>query len=97
MECAMVTIADGEWIADIKAKTCTHFIKKIVVTFEKSGNAYLGKINDMPIELMSEWAEKPSGERYLIQAVEDAEKVYIRAMAETSFENQMGKNSGEIQ
>jgi hypothetical protein len=93
----VVTIASGGWIADIRVKACTNYIKKIVVTFEKRGNAYLGKVKDMPIELMSRWTAKPDGERHLIRAVEEAKGVFIRALAETSVENKMGKYSGEIQ
>jgi hypothetical protein len=49
----------------------------------------------MPIDLMSKWAGKPDGERNLIRIVEEAEEVFLRALTETVFENNMGNNSGE--
>ena len=75
----MVKIANGEWIADLGSMSCWNCVNKIVVTFEKSGKTLIGKINDIPIELMKKWAAEPQGERHIKKAVMEAEEAFLRA------------------
>ena len=72
----MVTIAQGEWIADLGAMVCRNSNNGIVVCFEKSGKAYLGKIKDMPMEVMQHWAMLKNGDRLIQKSVMEAEKVF---------------------
>ena len=53
-----------------------------MVGFEKQGNTLLGKIKDMPIELMAQWAKEGHGEREIQKAVMEAEEVFLRAYFE---------------
>jgi hypothetical protein len=87
----MVTIANGEWIADLGNKTCWNIRTKMVVEFQKSGKAYVGKIENMPIELMSKWAAEPHGERRIQKAVEEAEDVFLRALFENKIEDRKNR------
>jgi hypothetical protein len=48
----MITIANGEWIADLGAMTCRNINTGMVVEFQKSGITYVGEIKDMPVEIM---------------------------------------------
>jgi hypothetical protein len=50
----MVTIACGEWIADLGNMTCWNINTKIVVEMQKSGKTYIGEIKNFPIELMGD-------------------------------------------
>jgi len=76
----MVTISD--WTADLEAMTCRNNINNIVVSFEKKGKTLIGKIKDMPIELVEKWAALPHGEENIKNAVMEAEDAFLRAYFE---------------
>jgi len=82
----MITITNGEWIADLGAMTCRNINTKMVVEFENKGKYFSGKIKDMPIELFSQWAKLKHGERLIQKAVMEAEEVYTRAFFESKIE-----------
>ena len=84
----MITIADGEWIADLGTMTCRNINNNIVIVFEKSGIGVNGKIKDVPMDLFTKWAADPHGERKIQQVVMEAEEVFLRAY----FESDMEKN-----
>ena len=48
---------DDDWQVNLEAMTCRNCTTGIEVVFEKNGKALIGKINDMPIELMQNLAE----------------------------------------
>ena len=81
----MVTITNGEWIADLRAMTCRNIINNIVVEFGKDLN---GKIKDIPMSLFTKWSADPHGERNIQKAVMEAEEVFLRAY----YENDIKKN-----
>jgi hypothetical protein len=78
----MVTIAGGNWIADMKAMRAWNIEDRIVVCFKKKGEALHGEIRDMPVELLGQWA----GEGHIRRAVEEAEEVFLRAYFERDIE-----------
>ena len=78
----MVHIASGEWLVDTEAMLCRNNRTNIVVGFEKSGEAYIGKIKDMPLELMVKLAKMKDGEKLIQKAVMDAEDVFLKEMFE---------------
>jgi len=86
----MVTIANGEWIADLGNLTCRNINTQMVVEFEKCGRTFRGKMRDMPIELMSQWAALENGDRLIINAITEAEEVFLRALAESRIEKKQG-------
>ena len=78
----MITTPSEEWVADFGTMTCRNINNQIVVVFEKKGNSLIGKINDMPIELMEKWAAIPHGENYMKKAVMEAEEIFLKAYFE---------------
>ena len=82
----MITIAQGEWIADLGAKLCRNINSRMVVCFEKQGKTLTGKIKDMPMELFQQWAMIPNGEKLIQKAVMEAEEVFLRAYFESDME-----------
>ena len=78
----MVHIASGKWVVDLGAMTCRNYNNNTVVGFERQGDVLIGKIKDMPLELMTQWAGEPHGERKVQQAVMDAEDVFLRSYFE---------------
>ena len=86
----MVTIANGKWIADLKAMTCRNYIEGITVVFRKEGNIFVGKIQDMPISLFAKWASMPNGEKKVAKIIFDAEDVFLRAYYESKNEEKKG-------
>jgi hypothetical protein len=86
----MISITDGKWIADLGAMACRDIENRIVVTFTRNGKAFEGKLQDIPVKLLEEWAALPDGEKYIRQAVEEAEEVFLRAWFETQIEKENG-------
>jgi hypothetical protein len=82
----MITIAGGNWIADLATMTCRNYANNIVVIFGKNGKTLQGKIKDIPMELFEKWAVEPNGERNIQNAVMEAEEVFLRAYFETELE-----------
>jgi len=79
----MVTITNGEWIADLGTMTCRNITNNIVVEFGKDLN---GKIKDIPMNLLTKWSADPHGERNIQKAVLEAEEVFLRAYYESDIE-----------
>jgi hypothetical protein len=86
-EQSMITITDGNWIADLATMTCWNYANNIVVSFEKNENILQGKIKDIPIDLFDIWAVEPDGAKCLKNAVMEAEEVFLRAFFETEIED----------
>jgi hypothetical protein len=75
----MTGISDGKWIIDFDAMTCRRVGYGVVVSIEKTGDSFRGKIQDMPVELMEKWACDPDGEWKLKEMVVEAEAVFTSA------------------
>jgi hypothetical protein len=88
----MISITTGKWIADLEAMTCRNIENRIVVTFTRKGKTFEGKLQDMPAELLERWAVLPGGEKYIRQAVEEAEEVFLRAWIEGRIEGDNKKD-----
>ena len=68
-----------KWKADLKAMACRNISNNIVVGFERKRGALIGKIKDMPFELLVEWSKKPNGVKLLKDAVLEAERTFFNA------------------
>ena len=88
----MVTIAQGEWIADLGAMLCRNINNGITVCFERHKKTFLGKIRYMPVELMEQRAMLANGEKLIQNAVMEAEEVFLRAYVESCIERNGIKN-----
>jgi hypothetical protein len=82
----MIRITDGKWIADLGNMSCRNIENRIAVTFTRRGKAFVGKLQDMPVELLERWAALPDGERRIRRVVEEAEDVFLRAWLERKIE-----------
>jgi hypothetical protein len=84
----MINITDGKWVADLGAMICLNIENRIVVSFKQNGNILEGKLQDMPVNLLEKWAALPQGEKYIRQAVEEAEEVFLRAWLEAKIKDE---------
>jgi len=64
------------------AMLCSNSLIKIVVGFVRNGETYIGKIKDMPLELMVRLAKMKDGDLLIQKAVLDAEEVFRKEMFE---------------
>jgi hypothetical protein len=87
----VVTIAGGEWIADLGNMTCWNINTKIVIEMHKSSKTYIEKVKEMPVQLMAEWAKFKHGEHRIKKAIEEADKVFLTALFESNIEQQEQK------
>ena len=82
----MNTIADDEWLIDLVAMTCRNKNSNITIGFEKKGKAIIGKVKDMPIEVMADWAESYDGAKLMQTVVLEAEEVFFDAYINNKLE-----------
>ena len=80
----MLTIVDDEWFIDTEAMICSNNLTNIVVGFVKSGETYIRKIKDMPLELTVRLAKMKDGDLLLQKTVLDAEEVFNKEMFESN-------------
>ena len=82
----METTASRYWIADLKTMTCKNVINEIVIGFKKLERDIIGKITYIPLVLLKEWGATPDGEKFIKNAVIEAEKVFLKAYFESKLE-----------
>jgi len=78
----MLRIVGDEWLIDTETLLCKNNYTEIVVKFEKIGEAYIGKIKDMPMELTIKLSKMKDGDKLLQKAVMDAEEIFNKEMFE---------------
>jgi len=78
----MLKIVDDEWLVDTEAMICSNSLTKIVVGFVRNGETYIGKIRDMPLELMVRLAKMKDGDLLIKKVVLDAEEVFLKKLYE---------------
>ena len=69
----------GNWQVDLNNFTCRNTENEIVIVFEKKGAALVGKIQYLPIRISAEWIKDSNGEKYIRNAVIEADEVFFRA------------------
>jgi hypothetical protein len=82
----MITKESREWITDLGAMTCQNYTWKITVAFEKQGEAFIGKISEMPENLSRKWAAIRNGDMILDKIVEEAKEIFSMAYFEHELE-----------
>ena len=82
---------DCEWVVDLEKMTCESIINKIVIEFEKEGETILGKIREMPFELVKklakEMTEKTDGYKPIKEAILEAEELFLHVYFEYMIES----------
>jgi hypothetical protein len=84
----MVNIISGEWLVDLGAMTCRNINNKIVVVFEKQGDAVICKISYIPENTLKKWPQTHARNDNIQKAIMEAEDVFLMAY----FENELEKN-----
>jgi hypothetical protein len=79
----MITPVKSEWVADLAAMTCWNTTNNIVVVFEKLERNLVGKIQNMPLELVKLWAADNLGYRNIRNAVMEAQEYFSKAYLES--------------
>jgi hypothetical protein len=82
----MIRITDGKWITDLGNMTCRNIENRVVVAFERNGKMVRGKIQDIPADVLAQWAGEAQGERCIQHMVEEAEEVFLRVWFERGIE-----------
>ncbi|MDR0313852.1 MAG: hypothetical protein LBI14_09670 [Treponema sp.] len=75
----MFNIVSGEWIPDLETMTCRNYTWRITVSFEKQGEALIGKISNMPDNLIRRCLYTENGFMILKKVVKEAEDVFFMA------------------
>jgi hypothetical protein len=83
----MDLLESGEWIADLGAMTCRNYTWNITVSFEKQGEAIIGKISVAPENLIKKWTSIGNGDKILQKIVKEAEEIFSMAY----YENELVK------
>jgi RNAse (barnase) inhibitor barstar len=78
----MVTEVSGEWVADLVTMTCRNTANNIVIVFEKLEKTLIGKIKNIPLELVNKWAKEKQGDKNIINAIKEAEEIFLEAYHE---------------
>lgn len=87
----MITVTNGEWIADLQTMTCRNIMNKVIVSFEIKGKFPQGKIQYIPMDLLSKLTIQPNGDEAIEKMVMEAEEVFMRAYFER--DNSVPSNS----
>jgi hypothetical protein len=81
----MQTVSNMDWIINLDEMTCHNINTDIVVGFEKKGDAFLGKIKDLPNNIYEQWAKKENGVSLLKNILTEAENVFLRIYSENDL------------
>jgi hypothetical protein len=85
----MVNIVNRDWIIDLGAMACRNISNKIVVSFEKKGDAVFVKMSYIPVNALEKWPETHERNENIEKALTEAEDVFLMAY----FENELEKNA----
>ena len=61
--------------------TCKNINTGMIVEVKPCGKAYEAKVKDMSMGLFAKWAKLENSERNVQKAIEEAEEVFLRAVA----------------
>jgi hypothetical protein len=82
----MIIAVNGEWVADTVNMTCRNTTNNIVVVFEKFESSLVGKIKNIPLDLVKKWTAEKLGDRNIRNMVTEAEKIFLKAYFESAIE-----------
>jgi hypothetical protein len=78
----MNNLDSGEWIPNLETMTCQNYSWRITVAFEKQGEVFVGKISNMPDNLIRRFLYMEDGFLILKKIVKEAEDVFCMAYYE---------------
>lgn len=68
-----------KWLIDLKTLTCQNRENKIVIVFEKKGNALQGQIKEIPLSLLNMWTQDPNINKLVRKTLIEADEVFFNA------------------
>jgi hypothetical protein len=74
-----------DWVINLENMTCQNINTDIVVGFEKKGDAFFGKIKDLPDKIYKQWAKNENGGSLLKDTLTKAEEVFLRGYKENDL------------
>jgi hypothetical protein len=83
----MITEVSGEWVADLVTMTCKNTKNNIVIIFKKIEGNLVGKIKDLPLKIISEWAVEGLEKTNIKNAVIEAEIIFLKAYLGSDIKN----------
>jgi len=74
-----------DWVINLEEMTCHNINTGIDFTFEKKGDAFIGKIKDLPDNIYEQWANNENGVGLLKIILTEAENVFLRIFLENDI------------
>jgi hypothetical protein len=81
----MQATSNMDWIVNLEEKTCHNINTDIVVVFEKTGDAFSGKIKELPDKIFEQWSKMENAGSLLKNIVTEAEDVFSRVFIENDL------------
>ena len=81
----MQTASNMDWVINLEEMTCHNINTGIDVIFEKKGDAFIGKIKDLPDNIYEQWANTENGVGLFKFIVTEAENVFLRIYIENDI------------
>jgi hypothetical protein len=81
----MQTDSNMDWVINLDEMTCHNINTGIDVIFEKKGDAFKGKIKDLPDNIYEQWANTENGVGLLKIILTEAENVFLRIYIESDI------------
>ena len=83
-----------KWLVDLKNFTCYNTENQIVISFEKKGNSFQGKIKEIPLVLLDTWTQNSDINKLFRKAFIEADEAFFKAYFANEIEKKNGK--GEL-
>jgi len=81
----MQTITNMDWIINLDDMTCQNINTDIVIGIEKAGDAFSGKIKELPDKIFEQWSKMENAGSLLKNIVTEAEDVFLRVFIENDL------------
>ena len=82
----MNRLTSQKWIVDLNELSCFNIENQMLIVFVKKGPTFQGKIKEMPVELQEMSKKTKNGEKYIRNAVIEADAVFFKAYFEREIE-----------
>ena len=87
----MNTLTAPKWVVDLNELTCFNIDNQMLVVFVKKGSAFEGKIKDMPVEMREMNVRNKNREKYIKNAIVEANIAFYKAYFVKEIEKWCGE------
>jgi hypothetical protein len=70
-------MSSKDWVVDVEGMACRNAVNRITVRFADMGSRIEGRIDDVPLALLSALTRRADGAAYLVRQVGAAEGVFV--------------------